>query len=90
MALLTYYCIEGVGSDNRDAVFAFAIVHNAAILAGLNPHALFAKARALADPKVAVAIDSFVRMSAEEKGMGAFMLKVVRGPDGQPQLSVSM
>ena len=90
MALLTYYCIEGVGPDNRDAVFAFAIIHNAAILAGLDPDALFAKARALAHSKVAIAIDSFVRMPAEEKGMGAFMLKVVRGPDGQPQLSVSM
>jgi hypothetical protein len=90
MALLTYYCIEGVGPDNRDAVFAFAVVHNAALLAGLNPHALFAKARALADSNVALSIDAFMGMSDEEKSMDAFMLKVVHGPDGQPQLSVSI
>jgi hypothetical protein len=90
LALLTYYCIEGAGPDSRDVVIAFAIIHNAAILAGLDQQALFARAREMADPNLARGIDSFMQMPAEDKSMDAFMLKVVTDPDGQPTLSISM
>lgn len=90
LALLTYYCIEGVGPDRRDSVFAFAVIYHAAIVAGLNPQMLFEEAKAVADSEVKLAIDAFIRMSAEEKSMDAFMLKVVRGPDGEPQFGIAM
>jgi hypothetical protein len=90
MALLAYYCIAGTGPDSRDVVVAFAIIHNAAILAGLDPQVLFARARAIAEPNVAKVIDSFMQMPADEKSMDAFMLKVVRDADGQPTLTISL
>ena len=88
LASLICDCLEGGKGDIRDVILGLAIVYNSAILAEIDPNALFARIIVIAPSNMGSVIKSFVSSPDASKSMKAFMLKVIKDPQGRAKLEI--